>query len=308
MFLKLEPYKLCENTNNISFVIPAYNCEQFIEQAVHSIFETNFSKGDEVVICDDGSFDDTEEILNRLVKIYTDIKLLKHKTNRGGGAARNTAVDFASNELIFCLDSDNMLPKGVIAPLKQFMLDNNADMAAFANVHFFREDIDKVEKVLSYTQGPYPLQDYLSQIDVPGGDGNYLYTKAAWKKVGGYPEFAHAMDTWGFGLRMAAEEFKSILFSEKYYFHRVGHGSYWDRCKGLPISKIALQLLIPYLDKIVDTDIKYIFNNSSSWYRNIEKRPVRTKYALEHGLYSPPTRVFDRFRVPFLSFLFRRAK
>lgn len=262
---------------NISYIIPAYNCEKYLEEAVISIFDGNFRQGDEVIICNDGSSDDTWKVMKRLANEFEGIKLLMHKSNRGGGAARNTAVCASSNALIFCLDSDNILPKDSIAPLKEYFEESNADMAAFANVHFFTELPQNIDKILTYTQSENPFQDYLSKIQVPGGDGNYLYKKVAWEKVGGYPEFSQAMDTWGFGFRMAAEGFKSVIFEGGYYLHRFGHGSYWDRCKGLPISIITLQLLLPYLDKIQEKDVSYILNNYSSWYREIENRPIKVK-------------------------------
>jgi len=265
---------------NISYIIPAYNCSEFLACAVDSIYTRNFQKGDEVVICNDGSDDDTANVMEILSGKYPDIRLLHHRTNRGGGAARNTAVTAAENDLIFCLDSDNILKEDSIHILKERLLGEGAHMAAFSNVHFFQKTTGNVVKILTYTQSDNPLSDYLSKIQVPGGDGNYLYTKKAWQKVGGYPEYVHAMDTWGFGLRMAAENCKSILVDDDYYFHRFGHNSYWERCKGLPISIITLQLLLPYFDKIVGRDVKYILKNYTSWYRNIEKKPIRLKKIL----------------------------
>ena len=44
---------------NISFIIPAYNCAKFLSDAVNSIFNGNFAVGDEVIIVDDASTDNT---------------------------------------------------------------------------------------------------------------------------------------------------------------------------------------------------------------------------------------------------------
>ena len=53
-------------STNISFFMPAYNSEKYIEEAVRSIMDTNFLDGDELVICDDCSNDITREILYTL--------------------------------------------------------------------------------------------------------------------------------------------------------------------------------------------------------------------------------------------------
>lgn len=282
---------------NISFIIPAYNCEKHLEEAVNSIFEGNFQQNDEVIICNDGSSDNTFELMVKLSKMFEGIKLLSHKINRGGGAARNTAACSASNTLIFCLDSDNILNKNSIPLLKAHLEKTNADMAAFANVHFFSESPQKIDKIITYAQTANPFQDYLSKIEVPGGDGNYLYKKSAWEKVGGYPEFAHAMDTWGFGFRMAGEGCKSVLLENEFYLHRFGHGSYWDRCKGLPISIITLQLLLPFVNMIEEHELVYIFKNYSSWYRNIENRPIKVKNCQGKQLKSNTTKINSFLKV-----------
>ena len=56
--------------NNISFIIPAYNCSLTLEEAVCSIYNGNFEHGDEIIICNDGSTDDTADILRVLASKY----------------------------------------------------------------------------------------------------------------------------------------------------------------------------------------------------------------------------------------------
>ncbi len=91
-------------SNNISFFIPAYNCAGTIEESVNSIIHGNFTEGDEIVIVDDGSSDNTWKVLNSLKNKYSNIKLFQHKNNMGGAVARNTAIKNCKNELLFCLD------------------------------------------------------------------------------------------------------------------------------------------------------------------------------------------------------------
>jgi glycosyltransferase involved in cell wall biosynthesis len=86
----------------ISVVIPAYNREHCVRQAVDSVLAQNF--GDlELIVVDDGSTDGTVEIL----KSYGDkIRLICQK-NAGAGAARNTAIRAARGKYIAFLDSDD---------------------------------------------------------------------------------------------------------------------------------------------------------------------------------------------------------
>ncbi len=54
------------NKENISFIIPAYNCTDTLEESVDSIFNGNFEDGDEVIIVDDASTDDTPKIISNI--------------------------------------------------------------------------------------------------------------------------------------------------------------------------------------------------------------------------------------------------
>ena len=125
---------------NISFIIPCYNCEATLEDAVSSVYEDNFSPGDEVILVDDCSTDTTPGLIEKLKIKYPGIIVSKHNINKGSAAAsRNTAIDIASHELLFCLDSDNMLMPGTVSILKQFLLENNLAAAAFGEIWYFKK-------------------------------------------------------------------------------------------------------------------------------------------------------------------------
>ncbi|MBC7401140.1 MAG: glycosyltransferase, partial [Mucilaginibacter sp.] len=72
--------------NNISFFIPAYNCSDTITESVDSIMETNFMPGDELIIANDCSTDNTVDVLSILKIKYPVINILTHKRNKGGAA------------------------------------------------------------------------------------------------------------------------------------------------------------------------------------------------------------------------------
>lgn len=87
--------------NNISYIIPAFNCEKTILEAVNSIYKKNFIDGDELIIVNDGSTDNTKKILEKIKKTHDSVKIFTHLKNKGGGSARNTAVNNSKNNLIF---------------------------------------------------------------------------------------------------------------------------------------------------------------------------------------------------------------
>jgi glycosyltransferase involved in cell wall biosynthesis len=63
---------LSDHNQAISFIIPAYNCQRTLAETVESIYKSNFTEGDEIIIIDDASTDDTLA----LAKIYSQHILL----------------------------------------------------------------------------------------------------------------------------------------------------------------------------------------------------------------------------------------
>src|SRR6185312_5283936 len=112
---------------NITFFIPAYNCSKTIAESVDSIMKSNFDDSDELIIVNDHSTDDTAEVLKKLGEKDPALTVIAHKTTKGGGAARTTAVENARHQLLFCLDADNVLAPGSIDPLKKYLIEHNAD-------------------------------------------------------------------------------------------------------------------------------------------------------------------------------------
>lgn len=88
----------------ISVIIPAYNTEAYIGEAIQSVLDQT-EQDFEIVIVDDGSSDRTVEV----VKGFTDerIRLYVNEQNRGANNARNRATELALGEWIALLDSDD---------------------------------------------------------------------------------------------------------------------------------------------------------------------------------------------------------
>lgn len=267
---------------NISFFIPAYNCFKTIAETVDSIFNDNFMFGDELIIVNDASKDETPTLIEKIRDKYRDknIKIITHKRNKGGAAARNTAIENSNNPLLFCLDSDNILEKNSIQELKDFLINSGSDASAFRELKYFKENVNNITHTWKFTEGKITLEKMLSDHKTPPASGNYLFSKESWERADGYPEFAGALDTWGFGFRQIVTGSKMSVMNDLYYFHRHGTESYWVTfSKNNSVSLRILQIIAPHLDRISDKDVKYITNPKTrhTWYNNIEKKPLRIK-------------------------------
>ena len=127
-----EPYK-------VSICVPIYGVEKYIERCAISLFEQTYNNI-EYVFVNDCSTDKSISILENVVAKYPQkrdsIIMLNHERNRGLSAARNTALQRASGEFIYWLDSDDYLENNAIKVLVQTQLKENADIVS---AHYYED-------------------------------------------------------------------------------------------------------------------------------------------------------------------------
>lgn len=87
----------------VSIVVPTYNRARYVIQAIDSVLAQTF-RDYEIIVVDDGSTDNTKEILQS----YNDKIRYIYQTNKGVSAARNTGICVAKGEWIAFLDSDDI--------------------------------------------------------------------------------------------------------------------------------------------------------------------------------------------------------
>ena len=91
--------------NLVSVIMPAYNCQNTIQESVNSVIKQTYSYF-ELIIVDDGSTDDTYEVL-KIFQDFPKIIILRSKINNGVGFSRNLAIAKARGQYIAFLDSDD---------------------------------------------------------------------------------------------------------------------------------------------------------------------------------------------------------
>lgn len=90
-------------SNNISVIIPGYNCAQTIHICLQSVFSSDYSDY-EVIVVDDNSSDDTGLIVEQFP-----CRLIKLPEHKGAGYARNIGAHTADGDILFFTDADCVL-------------------------------------------------------------------------------------------------------------------------------------------------------------------------------------------------------
>ncbi len=103
----------------ISVIIPTHNRAGFLSQAIESVLAQDAAT--EIIVVDDGSTDDTEQLMNRWDP--SEIHYLQ-QTNQGVSAARNNGFAHSRGEFILFLDSDDYLLPSALTTLQTHLVDN----------------------------------------------------------------------------------------------------------------------------------------------------------------------------------------
>lgn len=277
-----------KNNISISYIMPAFNCASTIEESVASIYNNNFVDGDELIIVDDCSTDTTSIVLQELEKKYKGITVITHKLNKGGGASRNTAVENSKHDYVFCLDADNILETNSIANLKETVIRTGSSGAAFQKLNYFISNISEISHTWSFKFDTYDGHNYLSTVYVPGASGNYLYTKSSWLQAGGYPDYAGALDTWGFGLRQALTGSNICIYKNSGYYHRLSEKSYWKfSADKFNASVQATRILLEFYGFLSTKSLNHILSEKyrENWLDNLDKMPLALKEKSQNSLH-----------------------
>lgn len=125
----------------ISIVMPAYNSSKHIEQAIRSVQNQTY-KNIELIICDDGSSDNTIDIVNKFIIDDKRIILIKNNLVKGAAGARNSCLNVAKGEYISFLDSDDYWAPEKLEVQYNYMKSNNI-LFSYSNYYMFSDDMLK---------------------------------------------------------------------------------------------------------------------------------------------------------------------
>ena len=125
--MKIKSIKMSEKESySLSIVLPVFNVEKYLERCIKSILEGTY-KDLELVIVNDGTKDDSENIIIRYLEKYNNITYIV-KENGGLSHARNVGYTYAKGEYIAFFDSDDYIEKDMYEKLMAKVKEYNYDI------------------------------------------------------------------------------------------------------------------------------------------------------------------------------------
>jgi glycosyltransferase involved in cell wall biosynthesis len=215
----------------LTVIVPCYNCAATLEEAVASIYIQGLQMPFEVVMVDDGSTDNTQSLIEDLSKRYSYVRYYFHDRNRGGGAARNTAIEKSTGRYIFCLDSDDILTPGMLNRMLDYAGQKRCDGVGISKSIKFRNRNPK--DIVYITDFDYIGQQIPLHALWNGSScalfSTFLHTRETYNIIGGYPT-DHGFDTQGFAFRFLTNGLSAYTCPDTTYLHRISfHKSYYVR-------------------------------------------------------------------------------
>lgn len=138
-----------KNTPLVSAIIPVYNCERYVKEAIDSILAQTY-RPIEIIVINDGSTDGSEAAANQFgssIRYYD-------QQNKGLGATRNRGVELAEGHFVAFLDADDLWDKNKIEQqMKAFNEDPNLDMAFSYVQQFYAPELEtELRKKITYKE------------------------------------------------------------------------------------------------------------------------------------------------------------
>ena len=129
---------------SVSILIPTYNRAGYVREAIESVARQDYEGPMEVVVVDDGSTDDTAEVLQRCVQEYSHLRIIQVDLKReprtpSAAPARNAGLKKVTGDFVGYLDSDDLLePTKIRVQVEALLAHPEADMCT-SMWRWFRE-------------------------------------------------------------------------------------------------------------------------------------------------------------------------
>jgi glycosyltransferase involved in cell wall biosynthesis len=230
--LKRDPMrkaKYIKTPPEVSVIIPCYNYGKYLPSAVNSLIGGKTDLGEvpqqtfasfEVVIVDDGSTDNSDMIIRKLINPQKGVRSVHRNKTEGTAAAINTGIENSFGRYITILGADDMRKPDALEKLYRAQL-KNLHSFIYDEVEAFGDG--KLKPELHFGVSPYNFERLLFKNHIHAG---IMFPKRAWEEVSGYPEvFSDGREDWAMNVTLGIHGYCGILLEgyKGYLYRREGH-------------------------------------------------------------------------------------
>ena len=195
----------------VSVIIPCHNSVAYLEQTVRSVLAQSI-KSVEIVFVDDGSTDDTVNLITTLIASATHMRCrLVTQAQSGVAAARNTGIAASTGRYVLPLDADDLIEPTMLAACISTLEQQPDASIAYTD----RRDFGDFDHV--WSAGSFDLHrlKYFNQLSYCA-----LFRRTLWQAVGGYRSNVDGFDDWDFWIACAAKNANAVHLPHPYVLHR----------------------------------------------------------------------------------------
>ena len=210
---------------NISVCIPTYNQSAYLERSIKSAYNQSY-QAMEIIVCDDGSTDDSKVVLERLKSEIPSLKVFYQSNNLGISKNVDACLRMATGDLILRLDSDDLIFPEYLEKVAKAMM-NNPD-AGYGHVAI--QEIDQYDKLNRirrlFRSALYLNGDDALRVASKGyrvAANIVMFRKTALEKVGYITSKLNFAEDWHLSVDIAAAGCGNIYLDEVLASYRV-----WD--------------------------------------------------------------------------------
>ena len=211
--MRLEDHKTeigVQERPAVSLILPVYNGERYLDEALASIFAQTFANF-ELIVVDDCSTDSSPDILAKYVGRHPNMRVIRNRTNANLPASLNTGFAAARGNWLSWTSDDNILHADMLERLYRAATNGEAEIyyADFCVIDAAGEELESIR-----VGEPRDIV-----VKNPVGCC-FLYSRVVDQALGGYDESLFGVEDYDFWLRAARQGFRFQAIHEELYSYR----------------------------------------------------------------------------------------
>lgn len=224
--------------SKVSVIIPLFNKEQFIEQALQSVLDQSY-KNIECIIVDDGSTDNGPQVTQRFIEKNSLSWKLVSQPNAGQTKARNVGIHLSSGVYLAFLDSDDIWPPSKIQSQVDAMIQNPGCVLVLSAYAIFG-DSAKRPRVVRHKKSKRMNSGWLDMRGFGGGlESLGLVRRLTIDQIGTFDEDLSTSS--GLDLSLRLEQCgELVLLKEIGLYYRISNGQWHGNSDALKHDLIKL--------------------------------------------------------------------